>query len=112
MRSEIDDLVSAVLPRSPMSNVSPFRGTPRLAKLNPGKRQQLEKLTTSHLARRLGIQSGILLNRLIRRGFLTLKGGRKYLTPDGRRAGGEEITQRAKGRFVVWPQDLLLKILE
>jgi hypothetical protein len=95
-----------------MSNVSPLTGTRRVAGLSSSKRQQLEKLTTSHLARRLGIQSGILLNRLIGRGFLTLKDGRKYLTPDGRRAGGEEITRRAKGRFVVWPQDLLLKILE
>lgn len=95
-----------------MSNVSPGKTTHPLAELNPRKRQQFEKLTTSHLARKLGIQSGILLNRLIGRGFLTLKDGRKYLTPDGRRAGGEEITRRAKGRFVVWPQDLLLKILE
>ena len=95
-----------------MSNVGPPRTTRRLAELNPRRRQQLEKLTTSRLARRLGIQSGILLNRLIGRGFLTLKDGRKYLTLDGRRAGGEEITRRAKGRFVVWPQDLLLKILE
>ena len=99
-------------PDQTMSNVSLAKTTRRLAELKPSKRQQLEKLTTSHLARRLGIQSGILLNRLIRYGFLTLKDGRKYLTPDGRQAGGEEITRRAKGRFVVWPQDLLLKILE
>ncbi|HEY2102716.1 MAG TPA: hypothetical protein VGH08_05650 [Chthoniobacterales bacterium] len=71
-----------------------------------------DKLTTSHLARRLGLQSGILLNRLIGRGFIELKHGRKYLTPDGKKAGGEEISRRAKGRFIVWPQDLLLKILE
>ena len=112
MGSEVDALVLAVLSTSPMSNVSPAKTMRRLAELNPSKRPRLEKLTTSHLARRLGIQSGILLNRLIGRGFLTLKDGRKYLTPDGRRAGGEEITRRAKGRFVVWPQDLLLKILE
>jgi hypothetical protein len=108
MRWEIDDLVSAVLLRSTMSNVR----TRRLTKLNQSKRPQLEKLTTSHLARKLGIQSGILLNRLVGRGFITLMDGRKHLTPDGRRAGGEEITRRAKGRFIVWPQDLLLKILE
>jgi hypothetical protein len=112
MRWEIDDLVSAVLLRSTMSNVSPLRETRRLAKLNQSKRPQLEKLTTSHLARKLGIQSGILLHRLVGRGFITLKDGRKHLTPDGRRAGGEGITRRAKGRFIVWPQDLLLKILE
>ena len=112
MRSKSTTWYQPCSPDQTMSNVSLAKTTRRLAELKPGKRQQLEKLTTSHLARRLGIQSGILLNRLIRRGFLTLKGGRKYLTPDGRRAGGEEITRRAKGRFVVWPQDLLLKILE
>jgi len=95
-----------------MSNVSPAKPTRRLAELNPPRRQQLDKLTTSHLARRSGIQSGILLNRLVGRGFPTPKDGRKYLTPDGRRAGGEQITRRAKGRFVVWPRDLLLKILD
>src|SRR5437870_5368925 len=99
-------------PEHAMTNVCTPTRTRRLAELNPRKRQQLEKLTTSHLARRLGIQSRILLDRLIGRGLLTLKHGRKHLTLDGRRAGGEEITRRAKGRFVVWPQDLLLKILE
>ena len=94
-----------------MANVSSLNTIPRLRDLNWSKRQQLEKLTTSHLARKLGIQSGILLNRLVGCGFITLKDGRKHLTPDGRRAGGEEITRRAKGRFIVWPQDLLLKIL-
>jgi hypothetical protein len=107
------DLVLAVLSRSVMSRLaSPLRATRPFGELNLRKRDQVEKLTTSHLARRLGLQSGILLNRLIGRGFIELKNGRKYLTPDGRRAGGEEITRRAKGRFIVWPQDLLLKILE
>src|SRR5438477_8936114 len=92
--------------------VSPLSTTRLFGELKLRKRHQVEKLTTSHLARRLGLQSGILLNRLIGRGFIELKNGRKYLTPDGRRAGGEEITRRAKGRFIVWPQDLLLKILE
>jgi len=107
------DLVLAVLSRSVMSKwASPLSATRLFGELNLRKRHQVEKLTTSHLARRLGLQSGILLNRLIGRGFIELKNGRKYLTADGRRAGGEEITRRAKGRFIVWPQDLLLKILE
>jgi hypothetical protein len=92
-------------------SVAPLRATGRCDDVKP-REQTREKLTTSHLARRLGLQSGILLNRLIGRGFIELKQGRKYLTPDGKRAGGEEITRRAKGRFIVWPQDLLLKILE
>src|SRR4051812_43554472 len=96
MGSEVDDLVLAVSPNYAMSNFSPLRGSRRLAKLSSSKRQQLEKLTTSHLAQRLGIQSGILLDRLIGRGFLTLKHGRKYLTPDGRRASGEKTRAEQK----------------
>lgn len=68
-----------------------------------------EKLTTSHLARRFGVQAGTLLNRLIGRGFIEVKNGRKCLTAHGKEAGGEEITRRSRGRFIVWPQDLLLK---
>jgi hypothetical protein len=68
-----------------------------------------EKLTTSRLALRFGMQAGTLLNRLIGRGFIEVKNGRKCLTPDGKEVGGEEITRRSKGRFIVWPQDLLLK---
>jgi hypothetical protein len=92
-------------------SVAPIKAAVRFDEPKARERPQ-EKLTTSHLARRLGLQSGILLNRLIGRGFIELKQGRKYLTPDGKRVGGEEITRRAKGRFIVWPQDLLLKILE
>ena len=73
---------------------------------------QPDKLTTSRLARRLGVESAILLNRLIGRGFIEIKSGRKCLTAVGRRAGGEEITARARGRFIVWPQDLITKLLE
>jgi hypothetical protein len=75
-------------------------------------RPRHKKLTTSHLARKIGVESGVLLNRLIGRGFVQLKHGRKYLTAVGRRAGGEEVGRRARGRFIVWPQDLLSKLLE
>lgn len=71
-----------------------------------------EKITTSHLARRFGLQSAFLLNRLVGRGFVELRDGRKYLTNTGKQAGGEEVTRRSKGRFIVWPSDLLLRILE
>lgn len=70
-----------------------------------------EKLTTSKLARKLGVQSTLLLNGLVGRGFIVLTNGRKQLTEVGRSVGGEEVTHRAKGRFIVWPQDLLLKLL-
>ena len=92
-------------------SVAPVRAAVRFDEVKPSEHPP-GKLTTSHLARRLGLQSGILLNRLIGRGFIELKQGRKCLTPDGKRVGGEEITRRAKGRFIVWPQDLLLRILE
>ena len=74
------------------------------------KRRQ-EKLTTSRLAHKVGLEAAILLNRLVGRGYLELRQGRKILTATGKRAGGEVVCARSRGRFIVWPQDLLSKLL-
>jgi phosphatidylserine/phosphatidylglycerophosphate/cardiolipin synthase-like enzyme len=64
-----------------------------------------DKLSTSSLAKKLGVQTRALTDKLIGRGYLELKEGDKpYLTPKGKSAGGE--FRFNKGPFFLWPVDL------
>jgi phosphatidylserine/phosphatidylglycerophosphate/cardiolipin synthase-like enzyme len=68
-------------------------------------RGEYRKLTTAKLAKRLGIVTAVLFDKLIGRGYLELReGGRRYLTPKGKEAGGEFRT--GKGKYFLWPTDL------
>ncbi|MFN2508372.1 MAG: phospholipase D family protein [Chthoniobacterales bacterium] len=63
------------------------------------------KLTTGKLAEKLGIELTKLYEKLIGRGYLELRdGGKRYLTPAGRNAGGE--FRVGKGPYFLWPDDL------
>jgi hypothetical protein len=63
------------------------------------------KLTTTKLAEKLGLESTKLFDKLIGRGYLELrKGGKRYLTPVGKSAGGE--FRMGKGPYFLWPADL------
>jgi phosphatidylserine/phosphatidylglycerophosphate/cardiolipin synthase-like enzyme len=63
------------------------------------------KLTTAKLAAKLGVQTTQLFNKLIGRGYLELRdGGKHYITPQGREAGGE--FRMGKGPYFLWPTDL------
>jgi phosphatidylserine/phosphatidylglycerophosphate/cardiolipin synthase-like enzyme len=64
-----------------------------------------EKLTTSKLAENLGIMVTALYDKLIGRGYLELRdGGKRYLTPKGKNAGGE--FRMGKGPYFLWPANL------
>ena len=63
------------------------------------------KLTTAKLAEKLGVQTTQLFNKLIGRGYLELReGGKRYLTPTGKSAGGE--FRFDKGPYFLWPSNL------
>ena len=63
------------------------------------------KLTTGNLAKKLGVESTKLYEKLIGRGYLELRdGGKRYLTDAGKRAGGE--FRMGKGPYFLWPADL------
>ena len=66
--------------------------------------EQHEKLTTSKLADRLGILATALYDRLIGRGYLELKHGKRYLTEKGKNVGGE--SGMGNGASFLWPPDL------
>jgi phosphatidylserine/phosphatidylglycerophosphate/cardiolipin synthase-like enzyme len=63
------------------------------------------KLTTAKLAEKLGMQTTVLFNKLIGRGYLELRDGdKRYITAEGKSAGGE--FRMGKGPYFLWPPDL------
>src|SRR4029077_17733707 len=64
---------------------------------------EYQKLTTAKLAKRRGIDSRTMQNKLLALGYLELRdGGKRYLTAAGKEAGGEF----RKGPCFIWPVDL------
>jgi len=67
---------------------------------------EYSELTTSRLAAKLGVQTRILVDKLIGQGLVYLKDGQKCLTDAGKAAGGHEEFSPTKGQFILWPADL------
>ena len=63
------------------------------------------KLTTAKLAKRHGVDSRTMRNKLLALGYLELRDGdENYLTPAGKKAGGERHYRN--GPYFIWPADL------
>ncbi|GAA5188659.1 hypothetical protein [Ferrimonas gelatinilytica] len=67
-----------------------------------------KKISTSALAKRLDLPAKGLFERLERSGYLRRQAQQWQLTEWGQRLGGETSDSEKFGRFVVWPEDLLL----
>ncbi len=66
------------------------------------------KLTTSKLARQLGLKTDELIEKLTSLGYLELKGTNSYLTDKGKEAGGEFRKGQKFGSYFLWPVNLSL----
>ena len=64
------------------------------------------KLTTSKLAKALGLKTAELTERLIACGLLELRDGKTYITAAGKTAGGEFRMSPKFGPYFLWPADL------
>lgn len=64
------------------------------------------KLTTSKLAKALGVKTAELNERLIACGLLELRDGKTYITAAGKGAGGEFRMSPKFGPYFLWPADL------
>ena len=64
------------------------------------------KLTTSKLAKALGVKTAELNERLIACGLLELRDGKTYITAAGKAAGGEFRMSPKFGPYFLWPADL------
>ena len=67
-----------------------------------------EKLTTSKIARKLGMGTQDFLAKMVEFGYLELKEEKHYLTEAGKQAGGEFKTGKY-GPFFVWPADIAIE---
>lgn len=62
-----------------------------------------EKLTSSKLAKALGLKTDELLEKLVAMGYLELREAKHYLTAKGKEAGGEFRTGQKFGSYFLWP---------
>jgi len=64
--------------------------------------EKKEKLTTSKLAKQLGLKTDVFIQKLIAKGYLDDSNGKPQLTESGKAAGGEFKNNRFGGYFL-WP---------
>jgi phosphatidylserine/phosphatidylglycerophosphate/cardiolipin synthase-like enzyme len=64
------------------------------------------KLTSSKLAKKLGMKTGDLLDQFAASGFLELRDGKHYLTEKGKETGGEFKMSKKFGPYFLWPESL------
>lgn len=66
----------------------------------------VEKLSTSRLGKKLGLNTKALLAKLTESGLLEIKNEEHYLTEAGKSAGGELKVSKRFGEYFVWPTSL------
>ena len=67
---------------------------------------EAEKLTSSKLARKLGMKTAELLDRLVASGHLEMRDDKHYLTDSGKAAGGEFRMSPRFGPYFIWPESM------
>ncbi|MBK1702825.1 phospholipase D family protein [Thiococcus pfennigii] len=65
-----------------------------------------EKLTTSKLAKRLGMKTAELTEKLVQSGLLEAREGKHYITDRGKEVGGEFRMSPKFGPYFLWPESL------
>jgi hypothetical protein len=66
------------------------------------------KLSTSRLAKKLGLKTQELTDHLVHLGAIEISEGQKQITPLGRRLGGELRVSARFGPYFLWPEALPL----
>lgn len=81
---------------------------PADADQDAGQEEQGEtgKLTSSRLARKLGMKTPELLDKLVATGHLETRDDKHYLTDAGKAAGGEFRMSPRFGPYFLWPDSL------
>ncbi len=64
------------------------------------------KLTTSKLAKKLGLKTDELISKLLDSGFLETRDDANHLSNKGASVGGEFIEKSRFGPYFLWPDDL------
>ena len=66
------------------------------------------KLTSSKIAQKLGLKTGLFLERAAHQGFLVMDNGQFFLSPKGEKVGVEFVAKSRFGPYFLWPQDFYL----
>jgi hypothetical protein len=74
----------------------------------PADEPAYDKLTTSKLAKALGLRTGELADKLLSAGFVERDGEHLKLTAKGKAAGGEFRVSGKFGPYFLWPAELHL----
>jgi phosphatidylserine/phosphatidylglycerophosphate/cardiolipin synthase-like enzyme len=69
---------------------------------------EYDKLTTSKLAKALGIRTAELTDKLLAKGLLQRDGEHWKLTDSGKTAGGEFRHSKKFGPYFLWPKELVI----
>jgi phosphatidylserine/phosphatidylglycerophosphate/cardiolipin synthase-like enzyme len=64
------------------------------------------KLSTSKLAKKLGLKTDELVGKLVANGLLQARDSTNFLSPKGAAAGGEFVEKSRFGPYFLWPDDL------
>lgn len=68
--------------------------------------EEVRKLTTSKLAKKLGVKTAVLIEGLVAAGYLEMKDEKPYITTKGKESGGEFKFSKAHGPYFLWPSEL------
>ena len=71
----------------------------------PDEKEGGDKLSSSKVAKRLGVATTDFLERLTALGYITTVDGKQALTPAGQQAGGEFVAKSRFGPYFLWPAD-------
>ncbi len=69
-----------------------------------GEAGEAGKVTSSKLARKLGLKTNEFLDKLVAAGHLEVKDGKHHLTEAGKSAGGEFRLSPRFGPYFLWPE--------
>lgn len=72
----------------------------------PDTANNKEKLSTSKLARKLGLKTNELIKKLAESGYIETNDGQNLLGAKGQQIGGEFIAKSRFGPYFLWPTDL------
>ena len=67
---------------------------------------EVEKLSTSRLGKKLNLSTQELLTRLTETGLLEIRDDKHYLTDQGKQAGGEFKMSKRFGPYFIWPTSM------
>jgi phosphatidylserine/phosphatidylglycerophosphate/cardiolipin synthase-like enzyme len=70
--------------------------------------EQIKKLTTSKLAKKVGLKTNELLEKFVKIGYLEIKEDKHYITDKGKEAGGEFRASKF-GFYFLWPENIRYK---